>query len=1138
MKTHWPTAALILAFSLFGPARQAWASSSPGYAGGSHCVPRDAPSLKDTGGEENAEFSGPSWHPADRANPGVVVTAAEPIKFMRDPHLWGDHVVFSYQGDLWVTRRDGTEPRRLTSHLARDVAPRFSPDGRWVAFSSDRFGNYDVWLIPVEGGEPTQLTFHTTSDMVAGWTPDGEIIFTSSRSAHPFLSPAYTVSAEGGLPLPMAMDQAAAVAVSPDGRYVAFNRIGVNTTRKGYKGNRAPDLYVMDRESGTIRQLTDTNLHDFREHVPDGEPMWGADGMLYFLSEAGGTFNIWRMNPDGSGRVQVTRHEEGVKYPAVSPDGSAIVYTQDHELWTLAVPDGTPVKVPVRLAFDPSVNRVEWVDVSNRAEGFAVSPDGKTLAVDNRGEVFLVPVDPERGENRQVTRSPWRDRYQKFSPDGTHLAYVSDQGAREELWIWEVATGERRRLTDLDSFMEGGFVWSPDGSRIALETANTLYEIDVATGETTELAHHPNRGFALWEYASDGQWLLYGKRDLDENDDLFLFNTATREEVNVTPNPFRELGGTLTPDGKHLVFRSNRDEGNYHLFAVSLERLTEDPADPLVKGREEEDGEAGAGSGGAGAGGGEAGNRGGGGDRSSGRGSSPADPLVIHPDGMDDRARQLTSGDESIGEFFLSADGETIYYVSEDEEGPGLFSIPVSGGEGEKVAQGRFSDLQPTRDRKTVFFYRGGGGYWGAPSGGAEVFRMALGSGSPRAEEVEFTFPVKVDHRAEWEQIFQESWRVMRFRFYDPEMHGKDWFAIRDRYEPLLAHVGTYEDAYDLANQMIGELNASHVGVRGPSSVEMEDEYGTRLPGFEMEPEAGAYRVTHIYRDGPSDKEWLDLEVGDWVLAIEDTPIQAGDNYWKLLNQALNEYVTIRVADSPDGENARDLRIGTVTSLRDIQYQEWVEENREYVEEISHGKIAYVHIRAMNQPSLRVFENDINRFWNAQGIIVDIRYNGGGNIDQQILDILERRPYEYWNNRWASPHSGRRPRQAIAGPKVMLINHRSASDSEVTPLGFRDLELGRIVGNPTMGAVIATGSYRLMNGATIRTPGSLVVSYDPTQPNNYGINLENYGVAPDVWAENTPEDELQDFDRELKAAVDEALRMLSQGTYQYQGGGR
>lgn len=1053
-------------------------------------------------------------------DPGPALTA-EPIKFMRDPHVAGEKIAFSYQGDIWVAARDGSNPRRLTNHLARDVAPRFSADGRWVAFSSDRFGNYDVWLIPVEGGDPTQLTYHTASDMVKGWTPNGRILFTTSRGNHPFLSPAYTVSPQGGLPEPMEMDAAAAAAVSPDDRYLAFNRIGVNTTRKGYKGNRAPDLYLLDRESGSISQLTDTDLQGFRDHVPDGEPMWGADGMLYYLSERSGTFNIWRMNPDGTGAAQVTRHEVGVKYPAISPDGGTIIYTEDQELWTLDIPSGAPQKVTVALAFDPTINRVEWVDVSNRAEGFSMHPDGKTLAVDSRGEVFLVPVDAEKGENTRITGSAWRDRYQKFSPDGSHLAYVSDEGAREELWVADLTTGDRRRLSDHDSFKTGGFIWSPDGDRIAFEAANTLFEVEVASGNVTELGSHINRGYSLYQYSPDGAWILYGKRDLDEDDEIHLFNLSSRDELNVTRDPFRDRNGILTPDGTHLVFLSTRDGGTSHLFVAPLARLSEDPDDPLVRGREDEEKEESEGT------------RGRGEENDEDQG---IDPLRVDPDGIEKRTKQLTSGENGAGSFFLSADGETVYYTSRDEDGAGLFSVPVTGGEARKLASGAFSNLQPTKDRKTLFFFRSGGGFGGGQAGGTEIFQMPLTGGSPRAERVSFSFPVKVDHRAEWEQIFQESWRVMKYQFYDENMHGRDWDALREEYRALLPHVGTYEDAYDLANQMIGELNASHVGVRGPSSVTMDNEYQTRLPGFEMEPDQGRHRVTHLYRDGPADKEWLELEVGDYVLAIDGGEIRAGDNYWKNLNDALNDYVTIRVADAPDGTNARDLRIRTTPSLRAVKYQEWVKTNREFVERESDGKIAYVHIQGMNQPSLRIFENEINQFWNAQGIIVDIRYNGGGNTDQQILDILERRPYEYWNNRWSSRAAGRRPRQAIAGPKVMLINHRSASDSEVTPLGFRDLELGSIVGNPTMGAVIATGSYRLINGGTIRTPGSLVVAYDPSQPNNYGINLENYGVAPDVWAENTPRDELDGFDRELKAAIDEALRMLAEGGYQYRGG--
>jgi tricorn protease len=652
--------------------------------------------------------------------------AQSPIRFMMDPHVSGDLVAFSYQGDIWLVHRDGTPVRRLTNHLARNAAPRFSPDGRWVAFSSDRFGNYDVFLVPVEGGEPKQLTFHTTGDMVRGWTPDGRIMFASSRSTHPFLSPLYTVSPEGGLPLPMAMDQAANAAVSPDGRYVAYNRTGVSTSRKGARGNATADLYIMDQERGRITQLTDTDHQRFREHVHDGLPMWGADGMIYFMSERDGIFNLWKMAPDGGQVAQVTRYTDGgVKYPSMSADGRTIVYTQKHELFILDVPNGQPQPVPVRLAFDPSINRVEWVQVSNQADGFSVDPEGKTVAVDSRGEIFLVPVDPEVGEKTQVTQSAWRDRYQKHSPDGKLLAYVSDEGAREELWVADLATGERRRITEHDSFKDSNFVWSPDSRRIAFAAANTLFEVDVASGRATELGHHQNRGYNLSEYSPDGRWLVYARTGLDENMEIYLFEIASRNEVNVTQDPFRDMGGAITPDGSHLVFLSNRDGGTTHLFAVSLARLMEDPDDPLVRARRPEAADTAA-PGAARA--------------RSGGDAAQARPLTVHPQGVRERARQLTSGENAAGSFFLSADGRTVYYTSRDNDGPGLFSVPVGGGDTRRVAAGTFTNLQTTRDRRTLFFSRG-----------REVHHMPLTGSAPRSQRVDFSFSVKVDHRAEWE---------------------------------------------------------------------------------------------------------------------------------------------------------------------------------------------------------------------------------------------------------------------------------------------------------------------------------------------------------------------------------------------------
>jgi tricorn protease len=1047
--------------------------------------------------------------------------AADPIKFARYPHVAHGRLVFSYHGDIWVANQDGSSPARLTAHVGRDTFPRFSPDGQLVAFTSDRFGNNDVFVVPVTGGEPRQLTFNTTADTVQNWTPDGKgIIFASQRSASAWLSPLYIVSVDGGLPRAMDMDTANTGMLKQDGSVIAFTRKGGAYWRKGNKGNRTDDIWVQNIASKQITRLTDLDTKQFRSWVQDAYPMWGADGQIYFASERDDVFNIWKIAPTGGTPAQVTRHrDDGIQFPSISPDGQVIAYENEFEVWTLDVPNGTPKKVTIDMAFDPKDNLVTWVNTRNKAEGFSPSPTGDYLAVDFRGEIFVVPTDSEIGEKAQVTSSSRRDRGEEFSPDGRYIAYISDETKEQEIWVYDRTTSARKQVSRHAS-MKDSIAWSPDSKHLAYVAANRLFTVDVDGSNSAEIAHNPAGGYQVSGFSPDGKWLIYTRRDDDQNADLYVYEISAKKEHNVTANPFNDSRGTITPDGKSVVFISDRDGGTSHLFVVPLDRQKEDPNDPLVRERLKKATPARP-------------------ARTAAQGDAEAKApaaaaLTVNTDRIDRRAVQLTQGEQAVQTYFLSVDGKLIFFRSTDERGPGLFSITIDGKDRKRVSEGPFLGLTPTGDRKKVFYTQN-----------QDVYQMEL-SGQYRKTPVTFAFSVKVDQRAEWAQLLDESWRVMKYRFYDEQMHGRDWNAIRAKYEPLLKYVGENQDVYDLANEMIGELNASHTGVSGPPSRVIEDAYQTRQPGFELEPADGYYRVSHIYRDGPADKEWLDLKVGDYVLSIDGTPIKAGDNYWSLLNSPLNEYVTIGAAAAPPaGGSAKDerkLRIRTVPNLGNVKYEEWVAKNREIVDRETKGQIAYVHIRSMNQPSLRKFENEISQLSNKKGIIVDIRYNGGGNIDQQIIDILERRPYEYWNTRWGARAWGRRPRQAIAGPKVMMINSRSGSDSEVTPQAFRDLGLGRIVGNPTAAAVIATGSYRLINGGSIRTPGSLVVTYDPTKPNNYGINLENFGVAPDVWVENTPEDELKGFDRELKGAIDEALKMLKEGKYQYttaeQGGSR
>ncbi len=1070
----------------------------------------------------------------------------EPVRFARYAHVANDGTLaFTWQDDIWVADQNGGNPRRLTAHVARDFMPRFSPDGQWIAFTSNRLGNNDIYVVPVSGGEPKQLTWFTGDDQALNWTPDGQaIVMSSARGAQAWGSPLYLLPLDGSQPRPMGMDIGRSGMIKQDATVVAFNRSLPSYWRKGYRGNSNADIAVQDLKTGQITELTDTNLQAFKTFTHDVHPMWGADGMIYFASERDGIFNLWKIAPTGGAPQQVTTHkDDGVQFPAISPDGRRIVYENNFDLWTVDVPGGAPRRLSLHIAADQKENAISTLTTTNRADGFAPSPTGDYVAVDFRGEIVIVPTESGIGERTVVTQSPWRERYQTYSPDGRRLAYVSDESGEEEVWVYDLATAQRRKLTTQPS-VKGDLTWAPNSQKLAFTGNNRLWEVDVSGGAVRELAYNQAGGFVVGQYSADGNWLTYTKRDDDQNADVFVFDVRTRREVNVTRNPFSDNNGVMTPDGKHVLFTSNRDNGVAQLFAVSLARLTEDPSDPLVRermrraangGARGERGDSTAAPTGAGAVAATSG--------AAGAAAAPAGLTVtIDADGIDGRAMQLTRGAQAVGAFFLSRDGRTVYFTvgggggfggggqqpAVDPESPnvGMFAMNVDGTNRRRIAGGLYPQLTPTADRRAVFFRRASRGGDGEGGSGFEISKLVLAT-PQRAEPVNFAFPVMVDHRAEREQLFEEAWRVMKYRFYDEKMHGRDWDAIKQQYKPLLRHVATNEDVYDLANEMIGELNASHTGVNGPPSREMPRVYTTRYLGFELEPsEAGRYRVGHIYKAGPADKEWLGIARGDYVLAINGQELKSGENYERLMATAMNEYIPVRLAKSASGEGARTVRIASVTSLTDIKYEEWVATRREQVEKETNGDIAYVHIRSMNQPSLARFRNEIDQYSNKKGIIVDIRYNGGGNIDQELIDILERQPYQFWNNRNGSRTWGRRPRQAIAGPKVMMINARSGSDSEVTPMAFRQLGLGRIVGNPTAAAVIATGSYTLINGGTIRTPGSLVVTYDPTKPNNYGENLENLGVPPDVWVKNSPNDEVKGIDRELRTAIEEAMKML------------
>jgi tricorn protease len=504
-----------------------------------------------------------------------------------------------------------------------------------------------------------------------------------------------------------------------------------------------------------------------------------------------------------------------------------------------------------------------------------------------------------------------------------------------------------------------------------------------------------------------------------------------------------------------------------------------------------------------------------------------------------------------ISTFTIASDSRTIVFVTSEPAGvaslPVIYSIQDDGkkltrvtaggpptGEGEGGGGGGFgggiSNLNVSRDGRTLFFSERDGIYSvplgsgvGAASAAATAGRGASGSEGAR-RRISFSVRVKIDRSAEWAEMFGDAWRTMKYRFYDPAMHGMDWDAAKAKYEPLVSDVGDRQELLNIINEMIGELNASHTGAAPPPSGLATGRVSTGNLGIELEPDSasGRYRVTYVYEDGPADKDWVKVSTGDYLIAIGGKQVKAGDEYWQLLNDRLNRKVEVTFNKKPSEEGAWGARIETINSMvySNLRYERWVKERRKKVDELSNGRIGYLHIQAMNPPSLRKFEKEIREFRNKEAMIIDQRWNGGGNIEQELLAILVQREYQVWVPR-GTEASGR-PFAGYFGPKVVLQNWRSASNAEMFPAGFRALGLGKVIGTPTMGAVIGTGSYSLIDGSTVRTPGVGVYLADPKR-----TNMENYGVQPDIRVDNAPEDNLAGRDRQLEAAVEELLKQLN-----------
>lgn len=1109
--------------------------------------------------------------------PGLVQAQT---KLLRHPTYSKGKVAFSYLGDIWVANEDGSAAQRLTDNKARDIYPRFSPDGTLIAFSSNREGNDDVYVVPVAGGRPRQLTFHSAGDTVVGWSPDGKkILFSSSRGngTFPGVATLWEISPDGGIEQPVNTDWGSYGSYSPDGSKLAFTRHPGNWSRQHYRGSYAADLWLMDVAAKKFTKLGDEDYKG--NHL---WPMYGRNGEVYFVSNQipnektakwGGpevmqsVNNIWKISERGGKPAQVTHHTSGnLFFPSISADGKTIVYEENFGLWKLDTATGKSTEIRVDIKSDLKDNDTELLTVNNEAQAFHLSPSNRRMAIVAHGEVFTIATD--RGEPQRVTDTPNRDEDPRWSPNGKWIAYVSDRTGRQEVYVSDELGKNTKKLSDIDCD-KSVLTWSPDSKSLMYAGSDhKLRIVDPDSGKTDVVATSDVSNIGGPQFSPDGKWISYSKQDSLLRNHVWLKELATGQEHMLGSDEFLlSSGAKWTPDGKKLVFlaghgapgMSSLNRTTLQLFSVALTKIEKDPnADRDIDTEEQARAapeNAGRGGGGRGAGGGAA--------------AAANVTVKIDWDGMDRRIRKLTNM-TSVNNVVPSPDSRTYLFMGQGGApgadgaggGAGMYTIAEDGtrltrinttvpadggggrGRGGAGGGGGAAEPQWSRDGRSIYFMQGGGIYSVAVSaapadtgtapaastgggrggrgggGGAAATAPATASGAT-PQRITFTVRMEVDLAAERKQVFEEAWRVMKNRFYDPKMHGVNWAAAKDTYEPLLANIADTDELHNVIMQMIGELNASHTGISGGGrpGQQQQERVQTRYPGFNLEPDASGYfKVGYIYKHGPADHDYVKIATGNYLLALNGKELKTSENYWKLFNVLPGRKFEFLVNSKPSLDGAWTVSIEPLTSQAQnaLEYDRWVQDRKDMVAKLSNGQIGYLHIQAMNQASYDKFQRELLENLDKKALIIDERFNGGGGIDQELLEILnQRKQYEAYRNRDSSVLVAR-PFQAFFGPMAVLQNERSASNAEMFPEGFRTLGLGKVVGVPTSGQVIGTGSFTLLDGSALRTPGVGVFTAN-------GTDFENYGVPPDVLVDNGPADFLSGHDRQIEKAI-EVLR--------------
>ncbi len=1068
-------------------------------------------------------------HATGAQTPGLPTsTAVSPDAgpgWMRYPAISpdGQTIAFTYRGDLYRVSRTGGQATQLTQHAAQDMMPVWSPDGQQLAFASDRHGNFDVYLMSATGGAARRLTVHSAAEYPYSFTPDGgTVLFGAARmdaagnrqyptGSQPEL---YRVSTSGGRPLQILTTPAEDARYTRDGQLLVYHdkKGGENPWRKHHTSAIARDLWVMDTRDGTHRQLTTFAGEDRSPVLVDN------DRTVAFLSEASGTFNVHRMPVAGGAPEQLTTFRGlPVRFLSAANDGT-LSFGHDGQLYTMVM-GGAPTRVPVSIATDTKANAEQVLAVTGGASELVVSPNGKEVAFLFRGDVFVASV--EGGVTKQITRTPENETGVEFSPDGRSLAYASERGGR-----WAIYEARRTRTTE-PYFYASTLVaetprvananqnyqpkYSPDGRELAfIENQNTLRVLTLASGAVRTLldnssinANSPNHRFA---WSPDGRWMLFNLSTPGiAPGEVGLVPTDGRGPVrNLTQSGFGDSRGSWILGGAGMLWFSNRDglraaaqsggaqQDVYGMFftkdAWDRYRLTKEE---LALAKEEEARSRPKA------------------DTAKARADTTvkaAEPVALDLDELETRRARLTIHSSSLGDALVSKDGEMLYYLARFERGLNLWSTNLRTRETKQVLalNANSGSMQWDKEQKVIFLLSNGA-------------ISKIDPATAKRDVVPLSGELIVNRDAEREAMFDQVWRRTRDTYYTRGYHGIDWMAIRPMYAKYLPHIGTDYEFAEMLAEMLGELNVSHSGATFNASEPTDD--ATAALGALLDPayDGIGARIVEVLRGGPLDKAGLTIAPGTLIIAVDGDTIAPTTDLASLLNRKAERTVLLALRD---GTRSYDVTTKPITQAEEgrLLYARWVRRNRDEVERASDGDFGYVHIPGMNDGAYRnVFEDVMGRYASRKGLVVDTRFNGGGDLVADLAMFLS--GTKFFDYTTDTRSDGFEPNFRWTKPSVALANEANYSDGHCFAYAYKDLQIGPLVGMPTPGTCTFAGWASLPNGVRWGVPGLGV------KDARTGAYLENLQTEPNIMVRNEYPLVSTGRDQQLEAAI-VALRAI------------